>query len=107
MGRSICFKYDRDGISAVVAATVTSKIKIKGEKEACNFEEGHDKEKNLDSRREDDKRDPDGNSLLCQMDQWKRPASRGRWKEVSNVVGDLGALLKDKKSTWQKSCRKT
>ena len=41
------------------------------------------------------------------QDQRKRPTSRGRWKEVSNVVGDLGSLLKDTKSTWQKSCKES
>ena len=28
----------------------------------------------------------------------------GKKEEVSNVVGDLGSLVKDKRSTWQKSC---
>ena len=27
--------------------------------------------------------------------------------ETTNVVGDLGSLLKDKKSTWQKSCKES
>ena len=67
----------------------------------------------MDGRREDVKIDLDGISLLCQMegqssqDQWKRPAPRGRWKEVSDVVGDLGSLPKDEKSSWQKSCKES
>ena len=32
------------------------------------------------------------------------PASRGKWKEVSNVVGELGTLLTDKKGTLAGSC---
>ena len=34
------------------------------------------------------------------QDQWKRPASHGKWKEFFNVVEELGTLLKDKKGTW-------
>ena len=41
------------------------------------------------------------------QDQWKQPRSRGKWKEVSNVVGELGSVLQDKTSTWQKSCKES
>ena len=41
------------------------------------------------------------------QDQWKQPNPRGKGKEVSNVVGDLGSLLKEKRSTWQKSHKET
>ena len=30
--------------------------------------------------------------------------SSGKWKDISNVLWDLGSMFKDKKSTWQKSC---
>ena len=45
MSRSICFKYDHEGIFVVVAATFSSKITVEGDKEACNCQEGHDKDK--------------------------------------------------------------
>ena len=40
------------------------------------------------------------------QDQWKRPTSRGRCKEFSNVEEGTGVAAEgDKKSTWQKSCK--
>ena len=33
--------------------------------------------------------------------------SRGTWKEVSDVVGDLGSLVSKKRSTLEKSCRES
>ena len=37
----------------------------------------------------------------------EKQTSRGRSKEVSSVVGDLGLLLKDKKSVWQNNCKES
>ena len=71
MGLAICFKSEYEGIFVVVAVSVTSKIKIEGEKEACNSGEGHDKEK-IRVVVESGKRDPDGISLLCQMEATSR-----------------------------------
>ena len=58
------------------------------------------------------KRDPDGITLVSDggqslQVQWKQPGLRGKWKEVSNTVGDLGSLVKDKRITWQKSCKES
>ena len=39
-------------------------------------------------------------------DQMKRPASHGMWKEVFNVVGDLGSLLRNKKKYLQSVVKK-
>ena len=40
------------------------------------------------------------------QDQWEQPISSKRQKEVSNVVGDMGSLLKDKRSIWQKELQR-
>ena len=39
------------------------------------------------------------------QEQWTQPKPSGKWKDVSNVFWDLGSLVKDKRSTWPKSCR--
>ena len=57
----------------------------------------------MEPRQKDRKRDPDGGQST--QDQWKQPTSRGGWKEVSIASGALGLLLKEQKSTWQKSCK--
>ena len=36
-----------------------------------------------------------GDGGLSSQDQWKKPASRGKWKAVSNLVEELGTLLKE------------
>ena len=41
------------------------------------------------------------------QDQWKKPASRGKWTEFFNVVEELGTLLKDKKGTWVKRSKES
>ena len=74
--RAICFKFDCEGIFVIFTVTLTFEIKIKGEREAGNFERGHEKEK-IRVAIESGKRDPGGDSLLSSdggqssQDQWK------------------------------------
>ena len=42
-------------------------------------------------------RGTNGNNLLL----------RGRWREVSKVVGHLGSPLQDKSGAWEKSCQES
>ena len=39
------------------------------------------------------------------QDQWKKPASRSKWEDVSNTVEQLETMAKDKKSTWINCCK--
>ena len=92
----------------VVAISSSFKFRIKGTEEAYNPEEGqsHRKNSGWSSRgwqtRSGWHPPPLSEAGQSSQDQWETTKFPWKVEEVSNVVGELGSLLKDKKRTWQK-----
>ena len=75
----VCFKSEYEGIFVVVAVSFTSEIKIEGDKEACNSEEGHDRETFwmvVERMANEIRMAPDGGQ--SSQDQWQPPLSCGK-----------------------------
>ena len=41
------------------------------------------------------------------QEKWKSSKTRAEWKDTSHCVEELGTLVREKKSTWIKSCKES
>ena len=112
LGNAICVQVKYESVVVVVAVSFPiEEMEIQGEEDANNSEKGHDEEKSGWSSQGWQTRSEWNHSCVSDggqrsQDQWFPPNPSGKCKEVSNVVGDLGSLLKDQKKNMAKELQR-